>query len=102
MFASGRVIVGFPKVLEWLVWSADNQDMNISGRIENGVVVLDDEVALPEGARVVVVCPAPPKVHTAAVQRPVQLPIFPYDGPPDIELTNDRIAEILMAEDASG
>jgi hypothetical protein len=37
----------------------------------------------------------------AAARRPVVLPIFDYDGPPDIDLTNERIAEILDRDDAS-
>jgi hypothetical protein len=88
-------------MLECRAAEADNGDMDISGRVENGAVVLEGGVSLPEGAKVVVVYPAPPLLRVAAVQRPVQLPIFAYDGQPDIELTNDRIAEILTAEDAS-
>lgn len=75
--------------------------MDISGRVHNGVVVLDEPTRLPEGARVVVSCPGAPLIRSAQVQRPVVLPIFPYDGAPDIELTNDRIAEALDIEDAS-
>lgn len=80
---------------------ADTGGMNFTGRVENGAIVLDPAASLPEGAQVVVVYPSPPKVHVASERRAVQLPIFPYGGKPDIELTNDRIAEILAAEDAS-
>jgi hypothetical protein len=41
-----------------------------------------------------------PRIRSAAVQRPVVLPIFDHDGPPDIALTNERIAEILDRDDA--
>ena len=75
--------------------------MNFPGRVENGVVVLDGQATLPEGARVAVSYPLAPRIHTAAVQRPVVLPIFDYDGPADIDLTNERIAEILDHDDAS-
>ena len=74
--------------------------MNLLGRVENGVIVLDVPVPLPEGARVSVSFPAkPPRPATA--RRPVALPIFDYDGPPDIDLTNERIAEIIDRDDAS-
>lgn len=75
--------------------------MNIPGRVENGVVVLEGPIKLPEGAQVVVSLRCEPSIRVAVMQRPVQLPIFDYEGAPDIQLTNDRIAEILTREDAS-
>ena len=74
---------------------------NFPGHVENGVIVLDGVTKLPEGTLVDVSLRAAPRIHTAAQRKPVELPIFPYDGPPDIELTNDQIAEILDEEDAS-
>jgi len=76
--------------------------MHYPGRVEKGVVVLEGEAKLPEGARVAVSYPVAPRIHTSLVQRPVTLPIFDYEGPPDIDVTNDRIAEILDRDDASG
>jgi hypothetical protein len=75
--------------------------MDIPGRVENGVVVFEGEMKLPEGAQVVVSLRRTPNIRVAPTQCPVQLPIFEYGGPPDIELTNDQIAEILTREDAS-
>ena len=75
--------------------------MDVPGRVENGVVVLEGGVKLPEGAQVVVSLRTRPNIRVAPAQRPVQLPIFDYDGPPDIDLTNDQIAEILTREDVS-
>jgi hypothetical protein len=75
--------------------------MNVPGRVENGVVVLEGAMKLPEGAQVVVSLQTKPNIRVATTQRPVRLPIFDYDGPPDIDLTNDQIAEILTREDAS-
>ena len=81
--------------------------MQTLGHIQNGVVVLDGGVSLPEGTRVSVSVlsighgRSTPHIHAAAVQRPVALPIFDYAGPPDIALTNERIAEILDRDDAS-
>jgi len=58
---------------------------------------------LPEGTRVCVSVLPPSaealRIERAAQQFPLTLPIFDYDGPPDIELTNDRIAEILDHDD---
>jgi hypothetical protein len=79
----------------------DNKRMDVPGRVENGVVVLEGGMKLPEGAQVVVSLRRRPDIRVAPTQRPVQLPIFDYDGPPDIDLTNDHIAEILTREDAS-
>lgn len=74
---------------------------NLPGHVENGVIVLDGAAKLPEGTLVDVSLRAATKIHVAAERKQVELPIFPYDGPPDIELTNDQIAEILDEEDAS-
>lgn len=79
----------------------DNESMDVPGRVENGVVVLEDGVKIPEGAPVVVSLRRKPNIRVATTQRPVQLPIFDYSSPPDIDLTNDQIAEILTREDAS-
>jgi len=76
--------------------------MDVPGRVQNGVVVLKEGMQLPEGASVVVSLRSNPNIRTAPTQRPVQLPIFDYDGLPDIDLTNDQIVEILTSEDASG
>lgn len=75
--------------------------MDIPGRVENGVVVLEGSATLPEGSRVVVLYDGTPRLTKATIQRPVALPIFEYDGPPDVDLTNERIAEILDHDDAS-
>jgi len=65
------------------------------------VVVLDGGASLPEGVAVRVFCANGPIMNVSSGNRPVELPVFPYKGPPDIDLTNDRIAEILNREDAS-
>lgn len=75
--------------------------MDVPGRVENGVVVLEGGMRLPEGAQVVVSLRTKPNIRVAPTPHPVQLPIFDYDGSPDIDLTNDQIAEILTREDVS-
>ncbi len=75
--------------------------MEISGVIQNGVVVFDGRVPLPDGTVVVVTTQTAPVVHVADQPVAALLPIFPSDQPGAIDLTNDRIAEILDQEDAS-
>jgi hypothetical protein len=75
--------------------------MNISGRVHNGVVVLEGELALPEGAPVTVTYPALPETKPAKAKRRIQFPLVPSDEPGTVHLTNARIAEILDEEDAS-
>ena len=81
--------------------SHDNSSMEIQGVVQNGVLVLDDSMSLPEGAAVVVTYRATPVIRVAKNPIPVVLPIFDSDEPGTIDLTNDRIAEILDQEDAS-
>src|SRR5262249_24018685 len=57
----------------------DNEGMNIPGRIQNGVVVLEGAIDLPEGTEVVVSLRSGPNIRVAEKQIPVQLPIFEYE-----------------------
>jgi len=75
--------------------------MNISGHVHNGVVVLEDSSALPEGATVTVTFPALPETKPAEKKRRIQFPLVPSDEPGSVQLTNARIAEILDEEDVS-
>jgi hypothetical protein len=70
--------------------------MEVFGHIQNGVVVLDSGVTLPEGTRVVV-APAPPK--PIILNRPGELPVVLGGEPGSVHLTNERINEILDEED---
>ena len=73
--------------------------MKISGHVQNGVVVLDGPMTLPEGAAVTVVVRSSPVVHFAKYPKRVEFPLVPSDAPGSIDLTNARIAEILEEED---
>jgi hypothetical protein len=73
--------------------------MEIRGRVHNGVVVLDGETQLPEGAVVSVSYPVPSSVVPADSRRRVQLPLVPSDKPGSLKLTNERIAELLDDDD---
>lgn len=75
--------------------------MNISGRVHNGVVVLEDASALPEGAAVTVTFPALAESAPSEKKQRIQFPLVPSDEPGSVQLTNARIAEILDEEDVS-
>ena len=73
--------------------------MEISGTVQNGVVVFDAPNALPEGAVVTVTLRHEPTIHVSPVRKRVELPLVTSDLPGTLDLSNDRIAEILEAED---
>jgi hypothetical protein len=73
--------------------------MEISGTVQNGVVVLDGSASLPEGANVVVIYPATPVIRVAKNRKRVELPLVPSSEPGSLDLTNERIAEILDEEE---
>jgi hypothetical protein len=73
--------------------------MKIPGRVQNGVVVIEPPNSLPEGAAVTVTLRETPVIHVSPVRQRVELPLVKSDQPGTLELTYDRIAEILEAED---
>jgi len=75
--------------------------MELLGHVQNGVVVFDGNVSLPEGATVRVVFPSGPVIRVSPTRKRVQLPLVKTGRPGSIDLTNDRIAEILSEQDAS-
>jgi hypothetical protein len=73
--------------------------MEIRGRVHNGVVVLEGDLPLPEGTIVTVSCPdSPPKMSPEPDHR-VQFPLVRSDRPGSLDLTNNRIAELLNDND---
>jgi hypothetical protein len=70
--------------------------METFGHIENGVVVLDSGSTLPEGTRVFV---SPVPAEPVILIRPGELPVVLGGEPGSVNLTNERIAEILDEED---
>jgi hypothetical protein len=72
--------------------------METFGRVQNGVVVLDSGVTLPEGTRVFV-SPVPAK--PVILIRPGELPVVLGGEPGSVHLTNERIGEILDDEDVA-
>jgi hypothetical protein len=74
--------------------------MEIPGRVQNGVVVLEGTSTLPEGMAVSVVPRVAPVIRVARRQRRVVLPLVPSPNPGSVDLTGERIAEILDEQDA--
>ena len=73
--------------------------MEISGIVQNGVVVLDGSVSLPDGANVIVTYRTTPVIRVAKNQKRVQFPLFPSSEPGTLDLTSERIADILDDEE---
>lgn len=86
----------------------ENSNMVVTGRVENGVIVLPAGTTLPEGVEVAVVVPIANSARSAPIARGgktnqtkqrVQLPLVRCENPGSLHLSNERIAEILEAED---
>jgi hypothetical protein len=75
--------------------------MEIPGRVHYGVVVLEGAPALPEGAKVIVSYDGPAGKPPAAEKRRINVPLVRTRQPHSVNLTGDRIAEILDEEDVS-
>jgi hypothetical protein len=78
--------------------------MGISGHVQNGVIVLDGPVSLPEGAAVTVVYPAQAAKPQGATRpviecEPGKLPLVRSATLGSVHLTNERIQEIFDEED---
>lgn len=74
--------------------------MEAFGHVQNGVVVLDEGASLPEGTRVyVTVAPLTDKPQIEYL--PGQLPVVRGGVPGSLNLTNERIHEILEQEEVA-
>ena len=79
---------------------AISSSMEIPGHVQNGVVVFDSPMSLPEGAAVTVLLRTRPVIRLANNQRQVEFPLVPSSGARSVHLTNEMIADILDEEDA--
>jgi hypothetical protein len=75
--------------------------MEISGRVQNGVVVLDDGAALPEGTQVTVCYHGSADAGPEPTKRRIEVPLVRTGQPGTVHLTGQRIAEILDEQDVS-
>jgi hypothetical protein len=73
--------------------------MTLTGHIQNGVVVLDEGMTFPEGARVAVTQVPPLSSEPQPEKRRVEFPLVRTGLPGSVHLTNERIAEILEEEE---
>ena len=73
--------------------------MEIQGVVQNGVVVFAGQVPFPEGTKVSVAVCDNSANRDAPERKRVEFPIYYSDAPGTIDLTNERIAEILDDED---
>jgi hypothetical protein len=62
--------------------------MQVSGRVQDGVVLLDTPNAFPEGAAVTVTLRTTPVIRVAKTQRRVEFPLVRSAAPGSIQLTN--------------
>jgi hypothetical protein len=74
--------------------------MEVPGRVQHGVIVLEGGVSLPEGVPVIVSYPAASPSQVAEKRR-VHLPLVHTGEPGSVNLSGERIAEILDEEDLS-
>lgn len=74
--------------------------MTIPGRVQNGVVILQGGPALPEGAAVSVSYTAPNGSAPQQAKKRIQVPLVLTGRPGSVNLTGERIAEILDQDDA--
>lgn len=72
--------------------------MQIRGHIHDGLVVLDRDPGLPNGTEVSV---SLPMGMDAKIRQRVTFPLIPGKSPSSVDLTNERIAEIMDDDDAS-
>ena len=72
--------------------------MEIPGRVQNGVVILQG-ATLPEGSEVAVRL-LPPQSSQASKKR-IEVPLVRTGEPGSVDLTGEKITQILDEEDAS-
>ena len=75
--------------------------MEIQGRVQNGVVILEGKPQLPEGLVLTVSLPDPPPAEPPAPRQRVSFPLIRTGRPGSLRLTAERVAEILEDEDLS-
>ncbi len=74
--------------------ASENGDMTIKGRVQRGVVVLQNGVTLPEGTEVTVSC-EPGLVAKHKQGKRVEFPLVRSKRPGTLQLTSERVAELL-------
>jgi len=78
-------------------------DMELRGRVHNGVILPEDSGALPEGACVRIVIDLGPRHDEEPRGKRISLPLVRSEHPGSLRLTGEDLARILEEDDlASG
>lgn len=75
--------------------------MELNGLVQNGVIVLTGGLSLPEGTPVVISCSLGSAMPPATQKNEVKFPLVHGGVPGSLNLTNERIAEVLDEEDVA-
>jgi hypothetical protein len=75
--------------------------MDIPGRVQGGVVVLEEGASLPEGTPVTVSCSIAVCSGTRAQPNRIQVPLVRTQRPGTVNLTAERLAQLHDDEDVS-
>ncbi|OLD57304.1 MAG: hypothetical protein AUI54_03240 [Acidobacteria bacterium 13_1_40CM_2_56_5] len=73
---------------------AENDHMTIKGRVQRGVIILQEGVTLPEGTEVIVSC-EPGSITKPKQGKRVEFPLVRSNHPGTLHLTSERVAELL-------
>lgn len=79
---------------------SNNRCMAIHGHVENGVIVLEDGAVLPEGTPVVVARASDSDLQRRDKTR-IEFPLVPSKQAGQINLTAERVADLLSEDDAA-
>jgi hypothetical protein len=90
-----------PQRLDFRGRGGDNGGMKIPGHVANGVVVLEAGATLPEGMAVTVLANGVHIWRKPGKKQRVRFPLVRSQHPGTLDLNNERIAEILDAEDVA-
>lgn len=71
------------------------------GHVQNGVVIIEGAVGLPEGTLVTISYPRVASEISTRTKHRVTLPLVSSDHPGTVSLTGDRVAELLEDDDVS-
>jgi hypothetical protein len=74
--------------------------MTIKGRVQNGVIILEEGVTLPEGTTVTVSYDLVRSTQPGAGKR-IEFPLVRSKHPGTLQLTGQGVAELLEEEDVS-
>lgn len=72
--------------------------MTVKGRVQHGVIILPEGVTLPEGTEVIVSC-EPGSTAQPKPGKRVEFPLVRSKHPGTLQLTAERVAQLLDEQD---